>query len=140
MKFIDKFIDICKTLINFYINIWLFRKNLASYLSNDFTFNLLLFKRSLELTKNNMIQSLDYEYNKSSFEKIIKAIFLIDIVCEEKILEEVISMKMGYSLDDDIYLTKEKIYNWFKAHDEYKENAKNELFDLLKENIEEWWA
>ena len=74
---------------NFFKNVWLFRKQLYNFYAFDYTYNLQLFKRSLELTLNVIKDGNESDIIRNKkIEKIKRAIELLSNFIDDNFLEQ----------------------------------------------------
>jgi hypothetical protein len=90
----------------------------------DFYYIYNILQKKLEFIEKDMLKS-HLENNNLYADKIRTAIRLIEIVKEEKYLDEV--------------LIEDSLYDWNKVIEKHKK-AKKVLFNYLNHNIESWWS
>lgn len=72
----------------FFINIWRFRKELNEFQPWDYTYNLDIFKRSLELLRNCLIDGYEVEHSRlKKVNKINRVIQLLDNCSNDRYME-----------------------------------------------------
>jgi hypothetical protein len=121
----DKF----RTMKNFFRNVIKYRKVLANDYDWDYTFIFIMLRTKLNFIKKHneeyslLTDDLIEKYNNQLNECITRLDKLID---DNYFYEE-------YAKNHDSF------ENSFKDIEEQKETVKNELFDIIKENIFYWW-
>jgi hypothetical protein len=117
-----------RTMINFFRNVIKYRKILAEDHDWDYYYILTLLRAKLNFVKQHQKNSL------LSDDLIEKYTNQLDecIIRLDKLIDE------NYFYDE-YTKTHDTLDNMFKETEEQKENVKNELFDMLKENIFYWW-
>jgi hypothetical protein len=112
-------------------NIWFFRKELYKFRSWDYSFNLDLFRRSLEKTVNT-IEHYGNEVDESRLKKVEKmkrAIYLLNRIKED-----------NYIKDAQTELGEIKNSDWFNREDTPEEKKHNrEVFNRAHELENEEW-
>lgn len=123
-----------KKIHNFIKNCWLFKKELAQFQKYDYAYNLRLFNRSLELTKE---QFKKEHVDKQTIFDMERTIELINRMTDDynfyfDLAEKTINVKTSrcYS-NEEILLVYEEIYRLEKLD-------KAELKELISK-ITEWW-
>jgi len=121
-------------------NIWFFKKELYQFRSWDYSYNLNLFRRSLEKTVNT-IEFHGHEIDKSRMKKVEKMKRVIQLLNNIKSDEYIIHAEneLGkikesdfFDFNDDTDEEKEHMRKVFKRAREIEESEWNELWTILK--------
>lgn len=124
-----------KKLINFIINCWTFRKELTEFQTYDYSYNLQLLVKSLELTKETLKEEYTNEETLAKMERIIELIHrMIDGDDYYNDLAEQIT---------NIKLSKETSHSdMMKFYGEVcrQEQKDMEEFQELIPEIKKWWT
>jgi len=123
-------------------NIWTFRKALWKFEWFDYTYNLIIFKRSLEITSKNLNKyGIEVnEHRKLKIEKINKVIELLNNHITDNYYDRIAKK---YNLSDNELFSKEQINEMHKLeNDEWIElweiirisDSYKKYYDLVKDN------
>jgi hypothetical protein len=126
----------------FFRNAWAFRRELADYRVYDYHYNLSIFCRSLELTKefleSDKTISEGTEENAQQIEQFIKDIHRFEHALEYSEAE------LGEEFPNDCYLDRSderdvKIKVFIDKIQEVEHTSWNRAMDNLRNNMQGWW-
>ena len=128
--------------VMFFRNAWAFRRELADYRVYDYHYNLSIFCRSLELTKefleSDKTISEGTEENAQQIEQFIKDIHRFEHALEYSEAE------LGEEFPNDCYLDRSderdaKIKVFIDKIQEVEHTSWNRAMDNLRNNMQGWW-
>ena len=116
-----------KSIIKGLKNLWKWRKPIYNDCDWDYWFIYQILKTKLEFTADHLEKQGIHENKDKDIAQIREVLELIDIVQNEKIIDEVLSSDAEWTKDT------------FKEVDKKHNAAKKELFKKLHDGIDHWW-
>lgn len=129
-------------LISYMRNIWNFRKELRNFYPWDYSFNLEMFKRSLELTKD-YIEKYGNEIDETRIPKVEmmnRAIIIMNNIIDGNEIEQAEQiLNKKYSSNITFEKTDGNLYKMVDNSPEKQKKINNKIFDLSNEISEKQW-
>lgn len=126
----------------FFINIWRFRKQLSEFRAFDYQYNLNIYIRSLEITRDFM--NSEKALSSSAKEVAQEIDYTLQLFDDYKNHIEIAEKELGYTFGDDFLVDQseeeqQKTKALLNKIEEIEEDSWNEAFDNMKKNMRKWW-